>query len=83
MAKAKENIYCIECEGNLYDLVTISKDYKEMCVLNALKNDFLKTQEFNAPKNGSVCLSSIAAFICYIISTSELARMPETTDTIN
>lgn len=83
MAKAKEGIYCLECEGNLYDIVALSKDYREISILNTLKNDFLKEQEFTAPKNGSICLASIAAFICYVISTSEISRIPDHSDTIN
>jgi citrate lyase beta subunit len=68
MAKPKEGTYAIETEYGIFDVVAIAKDRKEFEVLSILKNDLLKERQFNHPKQGEVCLASIAAFIIYLDS---------------
>lgn len=68
MAKAKEGTYAIETEYGIFDVVAISKDKKEFEVLSILKNDLLKECQFSQPKQGEICLASIAAFIIYLDS---------------
>ena len=72
--KANQGQYTIETEAGTYDLVDIANDAKEMSVINLLKKDIEECEEFPQARNGSVCLSSIAAFIAYIVSTTELCR---------
>ena len=73
MAKAKELEFSMEVDGaGIFDLVAISKDSREMEILSVLKNDLLKEGKFSAAKQGRICLASIAAWIIYVSSITEI-----------
>lgn len=72
MSKAKLDTYTIESSVGIFDIVVIKSDKKEHEILSILKNDLIQAGEFSSPKQSDICWASVAAFIMYMDSISEI-----------
>lgn len=68
----EEGEYAIQTPNGIFDIFFISKDKNEVEVLSAIKESLLKEKKFGRPGPNKICMASIAAFIIYMSSISDI-----------